>query len=64
MNEMMWLNRYNGKRDGRNTFDWVQVAPLYSEISTRLLYVMDPERGRYPVLAKELRTQKPEGATR
>lgn len=64
MNEMMWLNRYNGHKGGKPTFQWFQISPLYSEISTRHLYVMDSERGVYPVNAKELRTQKPEGGAR
>lgn len=64
MNATMWLNRYNGHKGGKPTFQWFQVAPLYSDISTRFLYVIDAERGKYPVNAKELRTQKPEGSTR
>ncbi len=34
---------------------WVTVKPVYSSVSTRLLYVVDAERGTYPVQPSSLK---------
>lgn len=50
-----FLLRHNSK--GPAT--WAAVTPVYSCIITRLVYVLDAERGIYPVTALSLRASQP-----
>ena len=45
---MMWLNRFEGQQGSKKIFRWAKVQPLYSCVKTKIVTVLDPERGKYP----------------
>ena len=55
LNETMWLNRYDGHKQGKARYGWAQVRPLRSSLCDRFLWVFDAERNaEYPVRKTDL----------